>query len=147
MARLPPFLLELKRDAWPFLGSGGWLSRFASTNTYADTIMIQIVSYFVCIVRYKLYLISLCYYYWVIAFKLQEFLKAHNITPYEFGKHLEEKGVMSAVAVRKFAKSDRYPRDTSLSILIAGLREYTGKNVEVSDLLEYIPDPPKKIKK
>jgi hypothetical protein len=54
---------------------------------------------------------------------------------------------MSAVAVRKFAKSDRYPRDTSLSILISGLREYTGKNVEVSDLLEYIPDPPKKSKK
>jgi hypothetical protein len=27
---------------------------------------------------------------------------------------------MSAVAVRKFVKSDRYPRDTSLSIIIAG---------------------------
>lgn len=83
----------------------------------------------------------------MILFKLREFLKANNITPYEFGKYVEDKGVMSAVAVRKFATSDRFPRDTSLSILIHELREFTGKKVDVSDLLEYIPDPPKKTRK
>jgi hypothetical protein len=83
----------------------------------------------------------------MIVFKFGDFLKANSITSYEFGKYLEGRGVMSAVAVRKFAASDRYPRDVSLSILIEGLRTYTGKDVEVSDLLEYIPDPPKKNKK
>lgn len=80
-------------------------------------------------------------------FKSAEFLKANSITPYEFSKYLESQGVMSAIVVRKFAASDRYPRDVSLSILIEGLRAYTGKHVEVSDLLEYRPEPPKKTTK
>jgi hypothetical protein len=74
-------------------------------------------------------------------------MKANNITPYELGKFVEEKKLMSAVAIRKFANSDRFPRETSLNIVIQALRDYTSKDVTVSDLLEYIPDPPKKTKK
>jgi hypothetical protein len=79
----------------------------------------------------------------MIVFKLKSLLQENNITPYEFAKFVERKGLMSAVAVKKFAASDRFPRDT----IIEALRDYTGKSIEVSDLLEYTPDPSKKNKK
>jgi predicted transcriptional regulator len=83
----------------------------------------------------------------MIVFKLKTLLQENNITPYEFAKYVETKGLMSAVAVKKFAASDRFPRESSLNTIIAALRAYTGRTIEVSDLLEYLPDSPKKSKK
>ena len=54
---------------------------------------------------------------------------------------------MSGVSIHKFAAGDRFPREASLNIIIEALRDYTGKDIAVSDLLEYIPDKPSKAKK
>jgi DNA-binding Xre family transcriptional regulator len=40
-----------------------------------------------------------------------------------------------------------FARTDSIDKVIAGLRHLTGREITVSDLLEYIPDPPKKTKK
>ncbi|MGL4608772.1 MAG: helix-turn-helix domain-containing protein [Trueperaceae bacterium] len=40
-----------------------------------------------------------------------------------------------------------FARTDSIDKLITGLRRLIGEDITVSDLLEYIPDPPKKTKK
>jgi predicted transcriptional regulator len=83
----------------------------------------------------------------MLVFKLDALLKQHNISPQEFAKYVEKKGLMSGVAIHKFVSGDRFPRETSLNAILEALRSYTGKDIDVSDLLEYIPDKPVKTKK
>lgn len=83
----------------------------------------------------------------MIVFKLDALLVQNGISPQEFAKYVEGKGLMSGVAIHKFAAGERFPREASLNTIIEVLREYTGKKIEVSDLLEYIPDKPSKAKK
>jgi hypothetical protein len=83
----------------------------------------------------------------MLVFKLDTLLKQYGISPQEFAKYVESKGLMSGVAIHKFVAGDRFPREASLNTIIEALRGYTGENIEVSDLLEYIPDKPAKSKK
>jgi hypothetical protein len=83
----------------------------------------------------------------MIVFKLHDVLKQHDISPQEFAKFVESKKLMSGVAIHKFAAGDRFPREASLDAIIEGLREYTGKVIQVADLLEYVPNQTRKSKK
>lgn len=73
--------------------------------------------------------------------KLPEYLEQHEITPYRLGVELG--GHKRIPVIYRLAKKDKPPTRVdfdTLGELIKGLRVLTGKNVQLSDLLEYQDD-------
>ena len=70
--------------------------------------------------------------------KLREYLDSHNLSAYRLAKEVE--GV-SPKTVYAYAAGSRQPSMENLEKLITTLRKLTGEPVNVSDLLEYKPEP------
>lgn len=73
--------------------------------------------------------------------KLPEYLEANEITPYRLGVELG--GHKRIPVIYRLAKKDKPPTRVDLDTLgelIKGLRALTGKDVQLSDLLEYNPE-------
>lgn len=70
----------------------------------------------------------------MIQFLLKEFLDSKNISAYRLGQTV--KG-LERVTIKKYAAGERTPTLDSLDKVITALRELTGEEVSVCDLLEY----------
>jgi DNA-binding Xre family transcriptional regulator len=80
----------------------------------------------------------------VIEFKLKAVLEKHGMSGYRLEQSVEE---FAPITIRKIVSGENSVSLESLNSIISALRQLTGKEIEVSDLLEYIPDPPRKSKK
>ena len=74
----------------------------------------------------------------MIKVKLKEFLDQHNLSAYRVGQEVER---MHPKTVQMYASGTRTPQLENLNEVIRVLRKLTGKHVQVSDLLEYEPEP------
>lgn len=75
----------------------------------------------------------------MVRWKLGNFLEQHKITPYRLSE--ETRGRISRNAIYEIARSDtKQVKFETLDVLITVLRHLTGARVELSDLLEYVPD-------
>lgn len=77
--------------------------------------------------------------------KLRELIDKHNVTPNALSERT--RGRLSRNAVYHLASTKQAPKRLEVGTfdaLIPALRELTGEPVEVADLLEYRPDPPRK---
>lgn len=73
-----------------------------------------------------------------VKWKLHSFLKEHNLNAYRLSKTLIEE--TRAATVYRLARQGKEPQRVdlpTLAIIIKGLRDLTGADVQVSDLLEY----------
>ena len=76
----------------------------------------------------------------VTRWKLAEFLKARNLSAYALAK---ASNVKQLNTVYRIARSGHEPTRIDLPTLTAvldGLRKLTGEEVQLSDILEYVPD-------
>jgi predicted transcriptional regulator len=80
----------------------------------------------------------------VIIFKLKSLLEKHGISSYKFERSVE--GYVP-VTIKKIVSGENNPSLESLDKIITALRELTDEEITPNDLLEYVPDPPKKNKK
>jgi transcriptional regulator with XRE-family HTH domain len=91
---------------------------------------------------HKVYCLSLIFSV-VIRFNLKEHLDAHGVTAYKFAKSV--KGV-APITIKKIVSGERNPSFETLELILKTLDEM-GISASLIDLLEYIPEPPKKNKK
>lgn len=73
-----------------------------------------------------------------VQWRIKEFLKKHKIS----AASLERKAGIGTHRISKITRGDGsklVDRD-NLAKIIAALREMTGENVQISDLLEYVED-------
>ena len=82
-----------------------------------------------------------------VKWKLKEFLDEHGVTAYKLSQ--QSQGRLSQTGVYRLTAPDiKAVRLESLATLIPALRELTGEDVDISDLLEYVgppaPEPKKK---
>lgn len=72
--------------------------------------------------------------------KLAEFLEGRGFSAYALAK---ASGVSQPNTVYRIAKAGREPKRIDLLTLTAildGLRKLTGEDVQITDVLEYVPD-------
>lgn len=85
----------------------------------------------------------LCYYLGMgtLHWKLAQFLKDNDLTAYRLAQTLGTRGRMPTIyrLVREGQEPTRVDLPT-LATVIDGLRELTGRNVTLNDVLEYRPD-------
>jgi DNA-binding Xre family transcriptional regulator len=74
----------------------------------------------------------------VIRWKLKEFLREHDVTPYSLAK--EAKGVSQKVIYRLANDETEGVRFSTLAAVMDGLMAITGKKVTFDDLLEFIDE-------
>ncbi len=75
-----------------------------------------------------------------IRWKLREYLDTHGVSAYKLAEL--SNGRLSRTGIYRLTADDlKAIRFESLGVLIPALRELTGEQVEVSDLLEYVPNP------
>lgn len=75
-----------------------------------------------------------------VRWKLKDFLDAHNLSAYQLVDKAH--GRLSRTGVYRLTDSDvSGVRFESLAAIIPALRELTGEEVEVGDLLEYVGPP------
>jgi DNA-binding Xre family transcriptional regulator len=73
--------------------------------------------------------------------RLANYLEQRQITAYALGKAM---GASYMNTVYKMAKKGKEPSRVDLPTLLRildGLRKLTGEDVQLSDILEYVPDP------
>jgi transcriptional regulator with XRE-family HTH domain len=70
----------------------------------------------------------------MLRFKLKLFLEQHGLTAYQLAQAVEE---LDEQTIFAYARGSRTPRLDSLDLLIGALRDLTGLEVGVADLLEY----------
>ncbi|MDQ3397545.1 MAG: helix-turn-helix transcriptional regulator [Deinococcota bacterium] len=73
-----------------------------------------------------------------VRWKLKQYLEKHNLTAYRLAQTLGTRGRMPTIY--RLAREGEEPSRVDLPTLanvIDGLRELTGEDVQVSDLLEY----------
>ncbi len=77
----------------------------------------------------------------VAKWALTEYMEQHDITPYRLAKVVEQHASTATVygLVRKGGDVSRVDLGT-LAFVLDGLRELTGQNVQVADLIKYTPD-------
>jgi len=76
----------------------------------------------------------------VLRWRLAEFLRARKLTAYSLGKAM---GTSYMNTVYKMAKPGNGPSRVDLPTLVRvldGLRKLTGEDVQLTDILEYVPD-------
>lgn len=72
--------------------------------------------------------------------RLAQFLQARGITAYALAKAT---GTARPTTIYRLARADHEPTRVdlpTLTMVIDGLRTLTGEDVQVSDILEYVPD-------
>ena len=72
---------------------------------------------------------------------LADYLETRQLTAYALGKAM---GTSYMNTVYKMAKKGKEPSRVDLPTLLRildGLRKLTGEEVQLSDILEYVPDP------
>lgn len=72
--------------------------------------------------------------------RLAEFLSERNLSVYAVAKG---RGVTRMNSIYRMARRGDEPQRVDLHVLaevVAELRELTGENVQIGDLLEYVPD-------
>ena len=69
-----------------------------------------------------------------VRWKVREYLQAHNITPYRL---MKTSGLSQGTAYRLAHNSFNSVNAEIIDSVIRALRELTGEDVQVSDLLEY----------
>ena len=79
----------------------------------------------------------------VIHVRLGEFLERHAITPYRLAKAMQEinQGKPSASAVYAIVEGKNTPSLETVNVALNALGRLTGCPVQLTDLLEYVPDP------
>ena len=75
--------------------------------------------------------------YRVIRWKVKEFLQAHDITPYRL---MKDSGLAQGTAYRLANNDVGAVNNETLDAVIKALRERTGEEVKIQDLVEYYPD-------
>jgi DNA-binding Xre family transcriptional regulator len=73
---------------------------------------------------------------------LPEFLVRHGLTAYKLARVVDRKRENT---IYRLARDETDPSSVNFDVLkeiLDGLRELTGKNVQVSDLISYTPDEP-----
>jgi DNA-binding Xre family transcriptional regulator len=76
-----------------------------------------------------------------VKWKLKEFLEQHNLSAYQLVDKAH--GGLSRTGVYRLTDSDvSGVRFESLAAIIPALRELTGEEVQIGDLLEYVGEPP-----
>ena len=77
----------------------------------------------------------------VAKWTLTDYMERHAITPYRLAKAVEQHASAQTVygLVRRGQDVSRVDLGT-LAFVLDGLRELTGENVQVSDLISYTPD-------
>jgi DNA-binding Xre family transcriptional regulator len=76
-----------------------------------------------------------------VRWKLKDFLDAHNLSTYQLVDKAH--GKLSRTGVYRLTDSDvSGVRFESLAAIIPALRELTGEEVQIGDLLEYVGEPP-----
>ena len=76
----------------------------------------------------------------VVRWRLAQFLETNHLTPYALGKSI---GGTRMNTVYRIARQGEEPTRVDFLVLAAileGLRKLTGKEVQLSDILEYVPD-------
>jgi DNA-binding XRE family transcriptional regulator len=73
----------------------------------------------------------------VIRLRLKEVLEEHGVSPYALGKAVEG---ISPKTVYMYVNGMRQPSLGALSNVIKAIRELTGENIEVEDVLKYEHD-------
>ena len=73
----------------------------------------------------------------MIQFRLKDYLASKDITAYKLGQTV--KG-LERVTIKKYAAGERTPTLDSLDKVITALRDLTGEEVSVCDLLEYVEE-------
>lgn len=71
--------------------------------------------------------------------RLKQFLNAHDLKPAAVAQATE--GRLSRNSVYALARGAEAVRFETLDVLLPALREITGEDVAVSDLIHYEPDP------
>ena len=74
-----------------------------------------------------------------VALTLSDFLSARRITAYQLAKELDQYGVARSTAYA-IAAGRNQPTLKSLGPIVAALRKLTGEDIQVGDVLSYIPD-------
>lgn len=77
----------------------------------------------------------------MIRWRLKTFLEAHGLTPYRLAK--ATRGELSLNAVYNAVADDFTAiKFSTLDVIVKALRDLTGKQVGVTDLIEYVGDSP-----
>jgi hypothetical protein len=77
----------------------------------------------------------------IVRWRLADYLEAHNLTAYALGKSI---GGARMNTVYRIARRGEEPTRVDFLILahvLDGLRKLTGEDVQLADILEYVPDP------
>lgn len=75
-----------------------------------------------------------------LRWRLADYLEARNLTAYALGKAM---GTSYMNTVYRMAKRGQEPTRIDLPTLLSvldGLRKLTGEDVQIADILEYVPD-------
>jgi hypothetical protein len=78
-----------------------------------------------------------------VNWKFPELLEQHDTTAYQVVKHIGDVGLMGSIY--KLAEKDKRPTRANFETIgkiITALREITGEDITLEDLLEYSPDDP-----
>ncbi|PNY79913.1 helix-turn-helix domain-containing protein [Deinococcus koreensis] len=76
----------------------------------------------------------------VTRWRLAEYLKQRGISAYALAKST---GTARPTTIYRLARPDHTPTRVdlpTLTMVIDGLRKLTGEDVQISDILEYVPD-------
>lgn len=76
----------------------------------------------------------------VTRWRLAKFLKVRGLSAYSLAKAT---GTARPTTIYRLAKEDHEPTRVdlpTLTLVLDGLRKLTGENVQITDILEYIPD-------
>lgn len=75
-----------------------------------------------------------------IRWKLKEYLNQRGVSAYKLAER--SNGRLSRTGIYRLTADDlKAVRFESLAVIIPALRELTGEEVQISDLLEYVPAP------
>lgn len=74
-----------------------------------------------------------------IRWKLAQYLSAHSLTPYSLAK---ASGIQRMNTIYRISRAGDEPTRIdlpTLAAIISGLRKLTGEDVQITDVLEYLP--------
>lgn len=75
-----------------------------------------------------------------VRWRLADFLETRNISAYSLGKAI---GTARMNTIYRIARKGEEPTRVEFGVLAAvldGLRKLTGEDVQIADILEYVPD-------
>lgn len=77
----------------------------------------------------------------MIQTRLRAFLDSHDLSVYQLANAVaEETNALSETSIYKIASGQRNPSLASLDLILTALTRLTGKHVDLSELLEFIPE-------